>query len=77
MSTSLNATKIAVTKVSHLGVVGPELLFCIYKYCFFAQSSSAKWLRAEQPLAQHGSVNDPEGSEVAPPSVFHGHNFIG
>ena len=35
-STPPNATKIAEMKVSHLGleIVGPELLFSIYKCCF-------------------------------------------
>ena len=36
-STPQNATKIAEMKVSHHGleIVGPELLFSIYKCCFF------------------------------------------
>ena len=50
----LNATKIAVMKVSHHGVVtvGPELLFSIYKWFFFARDRATKWLRAELTVAQ-------------------------
>ena len=44
---------------------------------FFAQGRDAKRLRAELTLVQRGSVSDdPVGPEVAPPSVFHGHQFI-
>ena len=37
LTSPLNATKISVMKVSHGGVVmfGPELLFLMYKCCFF------------------------------------------
>ena len=52
-------------------MVGPELLFVVYKWVFLA-----KRLRAELTLAQRGSVNGLAGPEVVPPSVFHGHNFI-
>ena len=78
-STPLNTTNIAVMKVSHVVVVmvGPELLFSIYKCCgFFLWGSSAKRLRAELTLAQCGSINGPAGLEVAPSSVFHGHDVI-
>ena len=40
----------------------------------FARGRDAKRLRAELTLAQCGSVG--VGPEVAPPSVFHGHNVI-
>ena len=54
----LNATKIAVMKVSHLGVtvIGPELVLLIYKMLFFvgffARSKDSEWLRAESIVAQ-------------------------
>ena len=84
-SVPLNATKIAVMKVSGVGVVrvGPELLFWINKYNFkcgflgicFARGRDAKRLGAELTLPQCGSVSDGlVGPEVAPPSGFHGHN---
>ena len=68
-SASLNTTKIALMKVSHVGVgmVGPELLFLIYINVVFC---------AELTLPQHGFLKSPAGSEVMPPSVFHGHNCI-
>ena len=75
-SAPLKTTTIAVMKVSDVVVVlvGPELLFLIYKCCFwafFAQGRDSKKLPAELTLAQRGSVNDgPVGLEVAPPSMF-------
>ena len=57
-------------------MVRPELLFLIYKWVFLALDSSAKRLRGELTLLQHGCINSPVGPEVAPPSVFYGHNFI-
>ena len=55
-SAPLNATEIAVMKVSHSRVVmfGPELLFLMYKCCFlacFCTSQHAQRLRAELTLA--------------------------
>ena len=53
----MNATTIAVMEVSHGRVVmfGPELLFSMYKCCFFAcfcARQRAQRLRAELTLAQ-------------------------
>ena len=54
---------------------GPELLFSMHKCCFccFCTRQRAQRLRAELTCA---AVNGPMRPEVAPPSVFHGHNFI-
>ena len=44
---------------------------------FFARGRDAKLLPAELTLAERGSVIDgPVGPKVAPPSMFHGDNFI-
>ena len=67
----LNARKIAVMKVSH-GMFGPELLFLMYKCCFLRESART----ATKSRINLSTANGPIGSEIALPSVFHGHNFI-
>ena len=76
VSTPPNATKIAEMKVSQPGlvIVGPELLFSIYKCFFFslfARGSDAKRMRAELTLPQSTDLQDGGGA-----SMFHGHHFI-
>ena len=66
-STPPNATKIAEMKEIHHGqvIVGPELLFSIYKCCFlslFARGSDAKRMRAELTLAQSTDLQDGGGT---------------
>ena len=62
-SAPLNATQIAVMKVSDVEVtkVGPELLFLIYKCCFlviFARGRDTKRLRAELTVARSTALRD-------------------
>ena len=71
-STPLNATNIAVMKVSHDRVVmfRQELLFSMYKCCFgvfFSESAR----RAAKSQTNLSTANGPIGAGVAPPSVFH------
>ena len=63
-STPPNATKIAEMKDSHHGqvIVGPELLFSIYKCCFLEFGSDAKRMRAELTLAQSTDLPDGGGA---------------
>ena len=65
-STPTNATKIADMKVSQPGlvIVGPELLFSIYKCFFFefARGSDAKRMRAELTLPQSTDLQDGGGA---------------
>ena len=66
-STPPNATKIAEMKVSQPGlvIVGPELLFSIYKCFFFslfARGSDAKRMRAELTLPQSTDLQDGGGA---------------
>ena len=61
-SAPLNATE-KLVKVSHHGVVivGPELLFSIYRCCFlefFVRGRDAKRLRAEVTVAQSTDLQD-------------------
>ena len=79
VSAPLNATKIAVMKDSHGRVVmfGSELLFSMYKYCFLACFFLRETVRtAAKSRTNLSTANGPIGPEAAPPSVFHGHNFI-
>ena len=66
-STPPNATKIAEMKVSHHGleIVGPELLFSIYKCYFwilFARGRDAKQMKAEPTIAQSTDLHDGGGA---------------
>ena len=66
-STPPNATNIADMKVSHNGleIVGPELLFSIYKCCLlelFARGRDAKRMRAELTIAQSTDLHDGGGA---------------
>ena len=51
------------------------MLFLSVFLCEVATQSDLDF-RAELTLPQCGSVNGTAEPEVAPPSVFHGHNFI-
>ena len=52
---------------------GSELLFSMYRCFFFGVFARAQWLGAELTYV---AVNVPVRPELAPPSVFHGYNFI-
>ena len=69
-------------------MLAQELLFSIYKCCFFARGRDAKRLRAELSFGEISGVKKigvrigqqialgqwVTGPTLAPPSVFHGHN---
>ena len=66
-------------------MVRPELLFLIYKCCFFARDRDGKWLRAELSFGEISGPKQntrvarsaivlsqrPTGQEAVPHSVFH------
>ena len=58
-------------------MVRPEFLFSIYKCCFFARSSSIYYYIYISGFSRTnlGFVTA-TGLEVAPSSMFYGHNFI-
>ena len=61
-------------------MVGPDILCSIYQCCFLAvflaRSGSIKRVLTQLTLPQRSCVGQPEGPEVAPPSVFNGRNCI-
>ena len=58
---------------------GPELLFSMINYIlmlFFGVFLREAARTATKSRTNLSTANGPIGPEVAPPSVFHGHNFI-
>ena len=55
---------------------GPELLFSMFKCCFFGMFLRESARTAAKSRTNLSTANDSIGPEVAPPSVFHGHHFI-